>query len=273
MNWPSVANGNPETDSWDTHAANFGPLKNLHCPKLDRGLSALLEDMDQRGLLKETLVVAIGEFGRSPRMGVSTSGNSQRARRPRPLAVLLQRGGRRLRHRARHAVRRIGPDGVLAEGEAGPSERSAGDHLLRARHRSRHGDLQPPESAPRAGEGQDRRRPLGIEGGKKGTEKRGQALFSPPTTPCKNKSIRSAKIRACPLFSVPFFPMSKLHRPDPSGPIVAWNYRLTASSKCTPSVFCSAVRMLERFAAEGLPLGPSMRIKLLAGMCVRFSRS
>ncbi|HYM11786.1 MAG TPA: DUF1501 domain-containing protein [Bryobacterales bacterium] len=76
MNWPSVANGNPEVDSWDTHAANFGPLKNLHCPKLDRGLSALLEDMDQRGLLKDTLVVAVGEFGRSPRVGVSTSGNS-----------------------------------------------------------------------------------------------------------------------------------------------------------------------------------------------------
>ena len=76
MNWPAVANGNPEVDSWDTHASNFSPLKNLHCPKLDRGLSALLEDLDQRGLLKETLVVAVGEFGRSPRIGVSTSGNS-----------------------------------------------------------------------------------------------------------------------------------------------------------------------------------------------------
>ena len=76
VNWPSVANGDPEKTAWDTHAANFGPLKNLHCPKLDRSLSALLEDMDQRGLLKETLVVAVGEFGRSPRMGVSTSGNS-----------------------------------------------------------------------------------------------------------------------------------------------------------------------------------------------------
>jgi hypothetical protein len=76
VNWPSVANGNAETESWDTHASNFVPLKNLHCPKLDRGLSALLEDMHQRGLLKETLVVAIGEFGRSPRIGVSTSGNS-----------------------------------------------------------------------------------------------------------------------------------------------------------------------------------------------------
>jgi hypothetical protein len=76
MNWPAVANGNAEVDSWDTHAANFGPLKNLHCPVLDRSLSALLEDMSQRGLLKETLVVAVGEFGRSPRIGVSTSGNS-----------------------------------------------------------------------------------------------------------------------------------------------------------------------------------------------------
>lgn len=76
MNWPSVANGDPNTDAWDTHAANFGPLRNLHCPKLDSGLSALLEDLDQRGMLKETLVVAVGEFGRSPRLGVSTSGNS-----------------------------------------------------------------------------------------------------------------------------------------------------------------------------------------------------
>ena len=76
MNWPSVANGNPEIDAWDTHASNFKPLKNLHCPKLDKALSALLEDLNERGLLEETLVVAVGEFGRSPRLGVSTSGNT-----------------------------------------------------------------------------------------------------------------------------------------------------------------------------------------------------
>jgi len=76
MNWPAVANGNPTVDAWDTHAANFGPIRNLHGPKLDSGLAGLLEDMEQRGLLKETLVLAIGEFGRSPRMGVSTSGNA-----------------------------------------------------------------------------------------------------------------------------------------------------------------------------------------------------
>jgi len=75
VNWPTVANGDPKVDAFDTHAANFGPLRNLHCPKLDSGLAALLEDMDERGLLKETMVIAIGEFGRSPRLGVSTSGN------------------------------------------------------------------------------------------------------------------------------------------------------------------------------------------------------
>src|SRR5499427_2755586 len=76
VNWPSVAYGDPETTAWDTHAANFGPLKNLHCPVLDRSLSALIEDMDQRGMFAETLLVVTGEFGRSPRLGVSTSGNT-----------------------------------------------------------------------------------------------------------------------------------------------------------------------------------------------------
>jgi uncharacterized protein (DUF1501 family) len=76
VNWPAVANGNPTVDAFDTHASNFGPLKDLHLPKLDPALASLVEDLDQRGLLDETLVVAIGEFGRSPIMGVSTSGNS-----------------------------------------------------------------------------------------------------------------------------------------------------------------------------------------------------
>ncbi len=96
VNWPAVANGNPNVDAFDTHANNFGPLKNLHCPKLDSGLPALIADLDSRGLLKDTIVLAIGEFGRSPKMGVCTSGNGNGARRPRPLAVLLHRpDGRR----------------------------------------------------------------------------------------------------------------------------------------------------------------------------------
>lgn len=80
VNWPAVANGNPLVDAFDTHAANFEPLRNLHCPKLDSGVPALLSDMDSRGLLKDTIVLVIGEFGRSPKLGVSTSGNTNSAK-------------------------------------------------------------------------------------------------------------------------------------------------------------------------------------------------
>jgi uncharacterized protein (DUF1501 family) len=75
VNWPAVANGDPLKDAWDCHAGILKPVRDLHGPKLDSGLSALVEDLDARGMLKDTLVLAIGEFGRSPRMGVSTSGN------------------------------------------------------------------------------------------------------------------------------------------------------------------------------------------------------
>ncbi len=51
-------------------------MKNENSPMLDAGLSALIADLDERGMLKDTLVVAVGEFGRSPKRGVSTSGNS-----------------------------------------------------------------------------------------------------------------------------------------------------------------------------------------------------
>ena len=46
---------------------------------LDAGLSGLLTDLDNKGLLDETLVVAVGEFGRSPQKGLSTSGNNNSA--------------------------------------------------------------------------------------------------------------------------------------------------------------------------------------------------
>jgi hypothetical protein len=55
-------------DGWDTHANNFACLKDELLPMLDEGLSALLEDLDARGWLDETLVVCMGEFGRTPRI-------------------------------------------------------------------------------------------------------------------------------------------------------------------------------------------------------------
>jgi hypothetical protein len=53
---------------WDTHGGNFPALKDTLLPPTDRGLSALLEDLGQRGLLDETLVVWMSEMGRTPRL-------------------------------------------------------------------------------------------------------------------------------------------------------------------------------------------------------------
>jgi hypothetical protein len=53
---------------WDTHSDNFKLLKNTLLPPTDQGVSALLEDLDGRGLLDETLVVWMSEMGRTPRI-------------------------------------------------------------------------------------------------------------------------------------------------------------------------------------------------------------
>ncbi len=55
-------------DMWDTHADNFNRLKKKLLPVFDQGLSALLEDLHQRGTLDETLVVVLTDFGRTPRV-------------------------------------------------------------------------------------------------------------------------------------------------------------------------------------------------------------
>jgi len=54
--------------NWDTHANNFGKLKNQLLPPLDQGVSALLDDLESTGLLDDTLVMMLGEFGRTPRI-------------------------------------------------------------------------------------------------------------------------------------------------------------------------------------------------------------
>ncbi len=75
--WPKVANS--DNHSWDHHQGLSKRMKTQSAPMLDAGLSGLIADLDQRGILDETLVVALGEFGRSPQRGVSTSGNTNSA--------------------------------------------------------------------------------------------------------------------------------------------------------------------------------------------------
>ena len=61
---------------WDTHQRNFIDLKNRLCPPADKALCALLDDLETRGMLDETLVVWSGEMGRTPRVGQSVPGGA-----------------------------------------------------------------------------------------------------------------------------------------------------------------------------------------------------
>jgi uncharacterized protein DUF1501 len=69
VNWPREP-GDSAVDNpmWDTHAQNADRLQDVLCPLFDVTFVALLDDLESRGLLQETLVVAIGEFGRTPKI-------------------------------------------------------------------------------------------------------------------------------------------------------------------------------------------------------------
>jgi len=69
VNWPRDP-GDSAVDNplWDTHAQNADRLQDSLCPMFDVSFAALLDDLAERGLLGETLVVAVGEFGRTPRI-------------------------------------------------------------------------------------------------------------------------------------------------------------------------------------------------------------
>lgn len=78
LTWPARSDDEPvpgPDGSWDTHRNNFPTLRNDRCPIFDHSLSALIEDLDARGLLEKTLLVAVGEFGRSPKIGAATTNN------------------------------------------------------------------------------------------------------------------------------------------------------------------------------------------------------
>jgi hypothetical protein len=66
ISWAPDANA-----TWDTHGNNFQSLKNKLLPQFDAAISSLLTDLEARGLLKRTLVVAMGEFGRSPKVNAA----------------------------------------------------------------------------------------------------------------------------------------------------------------------------------------------------------
>ncbi|HVY70200.1 MAG TPA: DUF1501 domain-containing protein, partial [Verrucomicrobiae bacterium] len=69
VNWPrepgDTTIGNPV---WDTHSKNSERCRDVLCPQFDGAFATLMDDLRERGLLAETLVVVLGEFGRSPKI-------------------------------------------------------------------------------------------------------------------------------------------------------------------------------------------------------------
>jgi hypothetical protein len=74
---------------WDTHGNNFSELKNKLLPKFDQALSALVKDIHHRGLADRVLVMAMGEFGRTPRINPQAG----RDHWPGAMSVLFAGGG------------------------------------------------------------------------------------------------------------------------------------------------------------------------------------
>jgi hypothetical protein len=75
-------------DGWDTHQDNFTRTANL-CKKLDPALSTLVQDLSQKGMLDKTLVLCMGEFGRTPNINA----NEGRDHYPNAFACAIAGGG------------------------------------------------------------------------------------------------------------------------------------------------------------------------------------
>lgn len=96
---------------WDTHADNFGALKRM-MPDLDAGMGTLLKDLAQKNLLKETMVVWAGEFGRTPDINAGKG----RDHWTKCYSVMLAGGG----IQGGRVVGNTGPDGYEISGKPAP---------------------------------------------------------------------------------------------------------------------------------------------------------
>jgi uncharacterized protein (DUF1501 family) len=77
---------------WDTHGNNFSELKNNLLPKFDRALAALVTDIYDRGLQNDVVVMAFGEFGRTPRI----NSGAGRDHWPGAMSIVFAGGGLRM---------------------------------------------------------------------------------------------------------------------------------------------------------------------------------
>ena len=83
---------NVRTTGWDTHKKHFQKMNSM-LPNLDKALSALLADLDERGLLDSTIVLCGGEFGRTPKVLWEAPWNGGRAHFGTAFSYLVAGGG------------------------------------------------------------------------------------------------------------------------------------------------------------------------------------
>lgn len=96
MENPALASRCRSAGGWDTHGNNFNCLKDYLLPEFDRGFSALVEDLNTRGLLDQTLLMVTSEMGRKPQIGDPRSGGANGAGRDHwthCMSVLMAGGG------------------------------------------------------------------------------------------------------------------------------------------------------------------------------------
>ncbi|HKI41820.1 MAG TPA: DUF1501 domain-containing protein [Mycobacterium sp.] len=126
VNWDDETFNDKVSPFWDTHNHNFPSLKDRLAPRFDRAFSAFLEDLHQRGLLETTLVVATGEFGRTPRIGQTVQNamteKTGRDHWPHAFTALLAGGGVR-GGQVRGATTRTG--GYIKDDPVSPADLSA----------------------------------------------------------------------------------------------------------------------------------------------------
>ncbi len=118
---------------WDTHQRNFPMLKETLLPNFDQTYSALIEDLAERGLLDETLVVTMGEMGRTPKI------NADGGRDHWTFCYSVLFAGAGIRGGTIHGA--VGRSGSLRQGPPGSHSRHLRHDLSPVGHRPRHARL------------------------------------------------------------------------------------------------------------------------------------
>jgi hypothetical protein len=109
VNWSDHVEAEEDSGDggWDHHYRNFQLMQDRHGPWLDQAYSALIHDLRERGLLESTLVLAVGEFGRSPRINASAGRDHWEHCYSALIAGGGVRGGRVVGESDRHAERPV----------------------------------------------------------------------------------------------------------------------------------------------------------------------